>query len=90
MWDIKLSAQAHKQLLRLNKQDSARIVKKLYFFAKQKDPLFHAKKLKDPAIGQYRFRVGDYRIIFDVDKQGNISILVVLLIKHRKDIYKNL
>ncbi|MBI4447622.1 type II toxin-antitoxin system RelE/ParE family toxin [Candidatus Woesearchaeota archaeon] len=34
----------------------------------------------------YRFRVGDYRVIFDFEK--NKLIILVLQIGHRKNIYK--
>ncbi|PIU83448.1 MAG: hypothetical protein COS68_03990 [Elusimicrobia bacterium CG06_land_8_20_14_3_00_38_11] len=35
-------------------------------------------------MGMYRFRVGDYRVIFDVDKNN----IVILRIGHRKKIYR--
>jgi mRNA interferase RelE/StbE len=31
-----------------------------------KDPLNHARKMVDPSLGNYRFRIGDYRVIFDI------------------------
>lgn len=65
-----------------------RILKKIAFFASQKNPSRFAKKLKDFALGEYRFRIGDYRVLFDVDHKGNIFILMILRIKHRKDIYE--
>ncbi len=40
--------------------------------------------MSNQKIGSYRFRVGDYRVIFDIDN-GNI---VVSRIGHRKSIYK--
>ena len=41
-------------------------------------------KLTDPRIGTYRFRVGDYRVIFDV--KG--SEIVIIRVGHRREIYK--
>lgn len=41
-------------------------------------PLKHAKKLIDPKLGQYRFRVGNYWIVFDL--MGND--IVMLRIAH--------
>jgi len=38
----------------------------------------------DPRIGQYRFRIGDYRIIFDLAD----DTLCVLEVGHRKEIYR--
>ena len=49
------------------------------------DPLKHARKLVDPKIGTYRFRIGDYRVVFDIDNKS----IVILRIGHRKDIYKS-
>ena len=49
-------------------------------------PLDYALKMADPALGNYRFRIGEYRIIFDIE--GND--IVVLRAGHRKDIYRRL
>ena len=48
------------------------------------DPLRTARKLRDPRIGAYRYRVGDLRIIFDFER-GNVLILRV---GHRREIYR--
>jgi len=37
--------------------------------------------------GRFRFRIGDYRAIFAIDKSGKIQILMILNVKHRKEIY---
>lgn len=66
---------------------SRRIVKKIKFFSLQKNLLKFAKKLNNASIGEYRFRIGEYRALFDIDKKGNVQILMILRIKHRKDIY---
>jgi len=50
------------------------------------DPFKYANKLTDPRLGSYRFRIGDYRVIFDLD--GNK--IIVLRVGHRKDIYRRL
>jgi mRNA interferase RelE/StbE len=46
--------------------------------------LKYAEKLVDPRLGTYRFRIGDYRVVFDLE--GNE--IIVLRVGHRKDIYK--
>ena len=48
------------------------------------NPLQYAERLTDPELGGYRFRIGDYRVIFDIE--GND--IVVLRAGHRKEIYK--
>ena len=35
----------------------------------------------------YRFRIGDYRAVFEVDRQGHVNILFVTHIGHRSEIY---
>jgi len=48
--------------------------------------LKYAQKLSDPRLGTYRFRVGEYRVIFDVEG----SDIVILRVGHRKEIYRKL
>jgi mRNA interferase RelE/StbE len=50
----------------------------------KENPLQYAERLTDPELGGYRFRIGDYRVIFDI--VGND--IVVLRAAHRKEIYK--
>jgi mRNA interferase RelE/StbE len=74
-----------KDIGKLDRVTRQRIAKKLQYFLEQEDPLVYARQLVHSNIGSYRFRVGHYRIVFDVD--GNT--LQVLSIKHRKDAYKS-
>jgi mRNA interferase RelE/StbE len=48
------------------------------------EPLRYAKKLISPKMGEYKFRIGDYRIIFDIEGEN----IVILRVRHRKSIYK--
>ena len=50
----------------------------------KEDPLKYARKLTDPKLGGYRFRIGDYRVIFDIEGDE----IVVLRVGHRKEIYR--
>jgi len=78
---------ARDDLHRLEAETATRIIEKIKFYSLQLNPLSYAKRLTEPVLGQYRFRIGDYRAIFDVDGKGRIQILMILRIKHRKDIY---
>jgi len=49
-------------------------------------PLQYASKLTDAALGTYRFRIGDYRVVFDIEDKD----IVVLRVGHRRDIYRRL
>ncbi len=48
------------------------------------NPLQYAEPLTDPELGGYRFRIGDYRVIFDMEGDD----IVVLRVGHRKEIYR--
>jgi mRNA interferase RelE/StbE len=50
----------------------------------EKDPLKHAEKLTQSELGSYRFRIGDHRVVFDLQGQE----IVVLRVGHRREIYR--
>ena len=50
------------------------------------DPLKHAESMTDSRLGSYRFRIGDYRVIFDVAGKD----IVVLRVGHQRELYKRL
>ena len=75
---------ATKEIDKLSPNVRRRILEKLKFFSEQENPLKCAERLNNFEFGEYRFRVSDYRILFDV--QGNN--IVILKVGHRKDIYK--
>ena len=49
------------------------------------DPRQHGKGLTANRSGQWRYRVGDYRLLADI--QDNTVIILILHIGHRSDIY---
>jgi mRNA interferase RelE/StbE len=73
---------AVKDIQKLDSSIKQRIGKTLLRY--EEDPVKYAEKLIDSEMGSYRFRVGDYRIIFDLEKDR----IVVLRIGHRREIYK--
>ncbi len=77
------SKSARVDLKRLHVSFQRRILRKLRFYISQKEPVAFADKLTDSRVGQWRFRIGDYRALFDVSKDK----VIILKIGHRKDIY---
>ena len=78
---------ALKDLAGLDKKISRRILKKVTWFAEQKNPLEFAKRLKPPFTDLYRFRIGDYRVIFEMGKHQELRIMIILRVKHRSNVY---
>ena len=80
---------AQRDLEKLERQYALAILKKLKVFIALENPLVRAKKLKWFDTDTYRFRVGDYRVVFRTDTEtGYLVVLVILKIAHRKDVYK--
>jgi len=75
---------AFRQFQKLDRSSQKRIDEKLRFFISQKNPLQFAESIKNPRFGDWKFRIGDYRILFDVENDK----IIVLKVGHRKDIYK--
>lgn len=73
---------AFRDIQKLDNVAKKRIKKKLEEFSK--DPMPLSKRLINSSIGTYRYRVGNYRIVFDIDKNN----IVVLRVGHRREIYK--
>jgi len=75
---------AFKDIRKLDESTKQRIKKTLERY--QNNPLQYASKLTNAEYGEYRFRVGDYRIIFDLDDDK----IIILRVGHRKNIYRGL
>ena len=81
---------AQNNLRKLEPQTAKKILKKLDSYINNNNPLGFAKKLVNTEDIYWRFRIGDYRAIFKIDNEtGNLVILVILKIGHRKNIYNS-
>ncbi|MDI6733388.1 MAG: type II toxin-antitoxin system RelE/ParE family toxin [Planctomycetota bacterium] len=79
---ILYTARAEEDILNLEPVIQKRIGSKLLQMGS--NPFYYAEHLTDPRIGTYRFRIGDYRVIFDVKGDE----LIILRIGHRREIYR--
>ena len=84
IYSIKFTKIAKKQFLKLEKKLQYRIKQSLLRIRIR--PHYYMKKLVGSSA--YRLRIGDHRIIIDI--QDNNIIILVLKIDHRKSVYKNL
>ncbi|MFH2019461.1 MAG: type II toxin-antitoxin system RelE/ParE family toxin [bacterium] len=73
---------AVKDIQKLDIIAKKRLKKKLELLAT--NPPYYSKKLIHSDLGTYRYRVGDYRVIFDVEKNK----IIILRVGHRREIYK--
>jgi mRNA interferase RelE/StbE len=88
MWKIEWSKEAQKQLEKLDPQIKKKILKYLRETLKEwSDPRQRAEKLVEDKAGWWRFRVGDYRLIFEIE--DHILIILIIKVGHRKEIYED-
>lgn len=83
-WEFTKAAQ--KDLASLDLVIARRIIKKLQWFARQPDPFRYGRRLVDSAIGDIRFRIGEYRVITLCDEKRHC--IQIIAIGHRRDIYQ--
>ena len=82
--NFRYSFDAVRQFTALPRTAQERISKKMRFFAKQPDPLQFAHKLT--GYKAFRFRIGEYRVIFEAENEA-INIIAVL---KRDEAYRDL
>lgn len=86
-WTVRISDIAERQLRKLGRPVQERILDWLNDRIEGcKNPRHFGEPLKGGLAGFWRYRVGDYRIICDI--QDRKIIVLVLSIGHRRDIYK--
>lgn len=78
---------ATRDLAKLERSVAKRVFAKIRTYVEADDPLRYAKQLRGMK-STYRFRIGEYRAIFELLPDGTCVVLVILRIKHRKDVYR--
>lgn len=86
-WRIEIADSAKKQLAKLDKT----AVKRIISFLKERialngDPRSSGKALAGELRDLWRYRVGDYRIVCEI--QDRILCILVVRVGHRSDIYR--
>ena len=86
-WKIEIKPSAEKQYLKLDKKTRDQIRESLLDLEEQNNPFLHknVRALTGELKGDYRLRIGRWRILFTPDKQS--EILFVYAILPRSDAY---
>jgi mRNA interferase RelE/StbE len=83
-YTLEITSDAQDDLRRINKPNAERIVKKLRWLAANVTEVNH-EALTGQWTGYFRWRIGDYRAIYELDHDGHI--LIVAVIGHRREVY---
>ncbi|MGJ5675668.1 MAG: type II toxin-antitoxin system RelE family toxin [Nostochopsis sp.] len=85
MYEVVLSTEAQEVYASADQALAKKIAKCFEYL--EKNPRFHPniKALKGDFIGYYRYRIGDYRVIYQVDDDSNQVMITTIV--HRRDAY---
>ena len=87
MYQVEFRPRAAQDFENLDQVVADRLLKKLRWLAENFDSL-KPEPLTGPFSGLLKLRVGDYRIIFQADREKRV--LTVRLVGHRREIYDRL
>ncbi len=83
---LEFTDKALKQLKKMDKATAALIIGWLEKNVQGCDnPRLHGKPLTANRIGQWRYRIGDYRVITEIE--DNRLVILVITVGHRREIY---
>ena len=85
VWRVEVSKSAAKELKKIGKSNSLKVVSYLREIEKLDNPRLRGKELKGNLRSFWRYRVGDYRVICEI-KDGELVVLA-LRVGHRKNVY---
>lgn len=84
---VEFTEKSKKQLKKMDRATAALIIGWLEKNIQDCDnPRLYGKGLTSNRSGQWRYRIGDYRVITEIE--DNKLIVLVITIGHRRDIYK--
>ena len=85
-YKVLFSEKSKKQLKKLDRHTAALIIGWLEKNIENcENPRIHGKGLVENRSGQWRYRIGDYRIICEINEEE--VVVLVLEVGHRKEIY---
>ena len=85
-WRIEIDKDVQREMKKLDKQVAKRITDKLREVSQLDDPRSMGKGLTGNLAGLWRYRVGDYRIICDIE--DGVLLILVVDVAHRREVYK--
>lgn len=85
-FDVILTPEAQADIGRLDPSVQTRVLYRLEWMGENVDLMRHLSLRGEEWRGCFRYRLGDYRIIYLLDRAGNR--LVVLKVGHRREVYR--
>ena len=85
-WRIEFDPRAEKELAKIDPQQAKRVLRYLRErIAVDEDARRYGAPLRHDLTGLWKYRVGDYRVICEI--QDSVLIVLVIRIGHRREVY---
>ncbi len=85
MYRAEITEDVVRDLRQLDKQVAQRLLKRLKWLEENFERIT-PEPLSGPLAGLYKFRVGDYRVLYDIFRKE--QVLVIFRVRHRREVYK--
>lgn len=85
-WRIEVDRDVLRAMKKMDKQVAKRITSKLREISQLEDPRSTGKALVGNMAGLWRYRVGDYRIVCDIEDE--VLLVLVVDVAHRREVYR--
>jgi mRNA interferase RelE/StbE len=85
-WTLDFDAAARRQLRKLPRDVSDRILIGLQQISALDNPRQRGKAMVGERTGYWRYRIGDYRVIARIENRR--LVIVVIAIGHRREVYR--
>lgn len=86
VWTIEFDKKASREFARLDKAIQKQIDKFLTKLLKNDNPRLYGVALKGESRTIWRYCVGDYRLLCNIEDE--ILTVIVIVIRHRREVYK--
>jgi len=87
MYKTIYSPKAREDLRALDFHVREKITRKIYFYSQREDVSKFARTLTGELNGLFRFRIGDYRATFSIEKSDDNKIIYIVRVGHRANVY---
>lgn len=84
-YELIITPEAEDDLSNIDKTNGERIIKKMRWVAEMFTMFCIMRWKVNNNEGYFRWRVGDYRVLYELDHEGHL--LIVGIIGHRREIY---
>lgn len=85
-WKIEIDKGVQRSMKKLDRNVAKRIIATLREISQLEDPRSTGKALVGNLTGLWRYRVGDYRIVCDIEDE--VLLILVIDVAHRSKVYK--